>query len=103
MFNVGGGYYYPSREELLLDDKWYRPDNGLILVNPLYPKDIPHTLAHEWRHHWQRFHGIPYDGIPFTGDNYRDYYMRSQSEGDALRFALRYAPIDEGAADLIFS
>jgi hypothetical protein len=74
---------------------------GAILVNPEYCDGIERILAHEWRHHWQYFHGWKYDGKnllfgdDWTSDTAFNYFTNSKSEVDAMRFEEMYAGIHE--------
>lgn len=58
------------------------------------------TLAHEWRHHWQRWSGWRFDSQPPAWEwaewesSIALYYLRSRVEADALRFELARAPSD---------
>lgn len=97
-----GSYYPPFIGELMIEDKFYDCKNGLIIISTnkdLVLKDvtnldieIPHVLAHEYRHHWQQFNSKiiesecedKYDN-PWM--NQIDYYVNCQTEMDALIFS----------------
>lgn len=99
---IQGEYFFPSRSELYLGGRFYDRRHGVIVVSTIHPDYIPSIIAHEWRHHWQEFHGWHYDGIGWQHTNelsryernIRAYFTRSRCEADALRFELRRAPCE---------
>lgn len=97
--DCGGYYLSPWKGEELIGGRFYDRRFGIIVVSSLWPDGIETTLAHEWRHHWQECNGWRYDGIGWNSpndyeDSIRDYFTRSRSEADALRFELRKAKSD---------
>lgn len=96
---MGGFYHFPEPAEVLIGETHYDATKGLIVVSTEteHPASI---IAHEWRHHWQTFHGWTYDGIDWpeveTDDEYwpnvARYFAASKSELDALLFEHRKAP-----------
>ena len=50
-----GSYYFPRRQEILIQDSYFPLDRGLIAVSST-TNSVGNTLAHEFRHHWQEFH-----------------------------------------------
>jgi len=89
----GGNYTSPNEEYPF----------GLITINSsLDDIDIPATIAHEWRHHWQLFHGWTYDGYVWESgfeknyeENIFDYFTTSECEMDALRFEYKHGKIPD--------
>jgi YbbR domain-containing protein len=60
------------------------------------------TIAHEFRHHWQKWKGIKFDSAGWAnqkGKSYTEaiveYFLGSVTEMDALLFELKYAHCDE--------
>lgn len=95
------GYYLePGKYEVQIDGRHYDGCFGIIVAQTdLDPRNTVATLAHEWRHHWQRHNGLEFDHKPFSVDlpweqAIRDYFRQSKSELDALRFEVEYAPSD---------
>jgi hypothetical protein len=95
----GGLYYSPqSGGYLNYDGIDHDMIHGLIVIGDT--ADEAGTIAHEWRHHWQHFNGIPYDGVTFNFNNdYQSevirYFSSSKAELDALRCEYKYATIHE--------
>lgn len=99
-----GGYFrFPEKKEVLIEDKYYPADRGLIVINSTYPEnEIQAGLAHEWRHLWQYYQwGEPELGPQWDSKSplsYReqivDYFISNPSEYDALLFELKKAPSD---------
>lgn len=92
---VGGFYVSPRRDELEVGGRFYDLAGGLIVAR------CDSTVAHEWRHHWQWFHGWTYDGIgwppkPYRSywDGIRRYFRESRSEMDALLYEVERVPVD---------
>lgn len=92
---VGGYYQHPFRGEILVGDVHVPADRGVIV---LCASRTPDTIAHEWRHHWQRFCGWPpvrWRWAMMPGESYREAivrYFRAPHELDALLFATGHAP-----------
>lgn len=97
----GGCYYSPFKGEECIDGLFYPRDNGIILVSTLWPDNIHSTLAHEWRHHWQRFNKgrlpkWPWN-TPSTSEEYIQaikHYFTAWHEWDALHFQHKHAPAE---------
>ena len=94
--DCAGKYYHPENHELYdVDGKPYHMRYGVIVVDPDTPL-IHTTIAHEWRHHWQYYHGIEFE-ISSIVDNesYNEsllqYVTGSKTELDAIRFEYKYA------------
>jgi len=94
----GARYYPPMRYDLEFNDKVFPLDHGLIQVNTIYNPCTASSLAHEWRHHWQAYHGWKLPGHPIQASiSYDDRIKRHfkwPEEKDALRFELRHTPDD---------
>jgi len=89
---AGGKYYPPDKNHELYDPdgKPYHMRYGVIVINPEY-EPFQSTIAHEWRHHWQHYHGIEFKISPRVDDeNYNEtllnYFTGSKTEWDAVRF-----------------
>ena len=91
---VGGYYIEPQSREVAVGEFLVDAQFGVIAVSSNKEDDfIASTIAHEWRHHWQRHNGIKFDHIKWTGDksipwedSIRKYFLSSRSEMDALLF-----------------
>lgn len=101
----GGCYYQPWSGQVEIGGRFYDMRTGIIVISEGdSPERIPEIIAHEWRHHWQRFNSRRYYDYPtncdvsFTWENYRaatvEYYTSSVCEMDALLYSLRKAPND---------
>lgn len=96
---VGGYYCRPDPTREVYDDDGIPHDcrNGLIVISTEFEGDVA-TLAHEWRHHYQFYHGIELNSIGWINDDrsYKEkiieYFLSSTSEMDAFRFQLSLAP-----------
>ena len=97
---VGGCYIAPSEELQLYDGVLVEPSRGTILVcdqgDEMPPEGI---IAHEFRHHWQKWSGMRFDGTGWEmkkGKSYIEliveYFLGSITEMDALLFVVKYAP-----------
>lgn len=102
-YDYGGIYFHPMDEEIYVEGVYYDCKKGIIIVNTLEREDreVSATLAHEWRHHWQKVNGWKYDGIGWYSDEYSDYkadvieyYTKSISEFDALLFEKKKTKAD---------
>ena len=101
--DVAGCYIGPSENPQLYGDYLVRPSRGTILAAD-YGEAMPlaGTIAHEFRHHWQKWKGIKFDGMGWAnqkGKSYTEaiveYFLGSVTEMDALLFELKYAHCDE--------
>ena len=110
MDNAGGMYMNPKNNEVYDEDgKPHEMKFGVIVINPEYPENFAAHLAHEWRHHWQVYHGWKYDGIgadvldelEYDDAVYR-YFTESYCEMDALRFQKKYSNIHDSWEELLF-
>ena len=98
----GGFFHFPEKEEVLIDDKYYPADRGLIVINYTYFDRIEAALAHEWRHLWQYYQrGKPkfvsqWNLKPpsFYREQIINFYISDPAEYDALLFELKKAPSD---------
>lgn len=106
---ASGKYYTPRRSELFdLDGKPHDMRYGVIVINPKYNK-TESTIAHEWRHHWQHFHGIKFEisdlktfgKIKFS-QSLINYFRTSKTEKDALRFQYQHAGIHDGWEQILY-
>lgn len=90
-----GQYMDPQPYEIYdMDGHPHDMNFGVIIINLNYTEEFESTLAHEWRHHWQLFHGFEYDGIDKYKNNDYDkyiinYFTKSKAEMDALRFEVK--------------
>ncbi len=111
--NVGGWYRPPDRSQIYVDGHYYDSCFGIIVVNATQPEEFAGTIAHEWRHHWQAYHGWKFDGmsgaslidlINSAGYNkaIRKYFAESKSEMDALRFQYKYGGIYKAWEELLY-
>ena len=96
-YTSDGMYLFPENVEIMIGEKFYPLDRGLIVISP-NAEDF--HLAHEYRHHWQWMNGWEFDG---PGEwqqrkTYKksiiDYFMGSRSEMDAHLFSLPYIKKD---------
>lgn len=95
----GGFYCQPGKYELRVEDQFYDGAFGVIVVAADAKCDGRSTLAHEWRHHWQRHNGIAFDSALWDSRKHyetaiRQYFRNSKCEIDALRFETAVAPSD---------
>jgi len=94
--NDASGYYYqPGDYELCIDGRFYDGIFGIMVISD--GDLIASTIAHEWRHHWQRHNDFEFDHVPLRPDlpyeeNIAHYFSSSKSEMDALLFERRNAP-----------
>lgn len=109
--DAGGRYYRPQKGWMFDGDM--RPHSmkyGVIVVSPLCSDNVEATIAHEWRHHWQYFHGVKFDATPvniFQTMAYEKalvkYFKSSRMEMDALRFQYKHSTIHEAWEELLFN
>jgi len=98
----GGYFLFPKKEEVLIDDKYYPADRGLIIISEINSEKIEATIAHEWRHLWQYYQwGKPEMKSQWNEESSRsyrksviDFFTSDPSEYDALLFELKKAPDD---------
>ena len=93
--NIGGYYLEPEHREHFIGNRFVDGRFGVIVVS-VFDQPFEATLSHEWRHHWQVCHGWEYDGINWNSPadydaGIREYFRRSRSELDALRFQVRHS------------
>lgn len=91
-----GAYY--QHQDYAWDDMDLR-SKPLIIID-ICITDAASTIAHEMRHHWQYHNGIEFDNVAWNRDiNYYDalieYYTKSYTEFDALRFERKFAPDED--------
>ncbi|GAH39444.1 unnamed protein product [marine sediment metagenome] len=98
-----GGYFrLPEKKEVVIDDKFYPADRGLIVISENYSSHVESSIAHEWRHLWQYYKRGKPKWIatwnlksPFSYKNQIViFFMSDPSEYDALLFQLKKAPDD---------
>lgn len=94
-----GKYYSPdTKNEIFdLDGKGYWMRYGVLVINPEIPM-VDSIIAHEWRHHWQYYHGIEFEISPSVDhENYYEslvkYFTNSKTEKDAVRFECKYTGV----------
>ena len=101
LLDHAGIYIAPTYSVEHICDSELFNDAGIIQISTaknMEPLLIESTIAHELRHHWQHSRGWQYDGIGWpvmrsgVELDYQDaviqYFTRSRSEMDALRFEL---------------
>jgi len=100
-FQFGGLYVPPWNKSQIIEGIEVSPSNGTIIVG-IWGDDLPVSLilAHEWRHHWQKWNGWKYDGIGwnFSADykeSVKKYFTKSRCEMDALRYETQRAACDQ--------
>ena len=106
--DASGRYYPPKNREMYdFNGKPYHMRYGVIVINPEYD-NIDSTIAHEWRHHWQHFHGIKFEISSLTmfkeleyNESLLKYFTESKTELDALRFEYKYAGIHDGWEEIL--
>jgi len=96
-----GACHWPRQnDEVMVGNRFYDlTDRGLIVINQKYSDDggwVLNSIAHEWRHACQKFHGhILHSIFPREGD-YKEntiwYFKSHWWEMDALLFSLKVAP-----------
>ncbi len=96
-----GCLYFPEKKEILLSDKYYPLDKGLILIKEASPGDeIEAAIAHEWRHVWQYYQGdklnIEWENKPSLSHQEQiiDFFISNPAEYDAFLFELKKSPCD---------
>jgi hypothetical protein len=95
--NFSGLYYPPHKSDELIGDGYHDRSNGIIFISTNFWWETAQNIAHEWRHHWQVFHGwnITPSFYWNSPSNYDAaivaYFTKSTSEADALRFQTRHA------------
>ena len=100
--SYGGFLHFPDKKEVLIGDKYYPADRGLIVISETYPEEIESSIAHEWRHLWQCYqYGIPISVAnwnlksPLTfKEQIIKFFTTDSKEYDALLFTLKKAPND---------
>lgn len=98
----GGFFRFPRKEEVLIGDKYYPGDRGLIIICEANSDKIEASLAHEWRHLWQYYqYGEPKIVAQWNFKSrlsYKEqiikYFTSDLREYDALLFELEKAPDD---------
>lgn len=98
----GGFFHFPEKEDILIDDKFYPADRGLIAISERYPEQIESSIAHEWRHLWQYYqHGKPWEVAEWNLKSPLSYkkqivkfFTSDPFEYDALLYQLKKAPDD---------
>jgi hypothetical protein len=98
--SFGGLYVPPWHEVQIVEGIEIPPSNGTIMIGE-WGDEMPPAgiLAHEWRHHWQQWNGWKYDGIGWNSPaDYttaiREYFTKSRSEMDALKYETMRASCD---------
>ena len=98
-----GGYFCPpEKKEVLLADKYYPLDRGLIVISEIHSEHIESSIAHEWRHLWQRYqYGRRTSVAKWNLKSPLSYkkqiikfFSTDLLEYDALLFQLKKAPDD---------
>ena len=87
----------------MFGDAYIPFDRGVIFVSAEEPENIESILAHEWRHHWQLYHGNLPNKFSFNMSRFddwetydvaiRDYFRSQPHEMDALMFQRRVAKL----------
>lgn len=109
---AGGMYHHPEKNEICIDGKYYDLKYGLIEVSVQFKSlSTESTLAHEWRHHWQAYHGWVNDyrflwPSTFEEDDYDDlilkYFTLNNHEMDALRFQNKYSSVYDNWVEILY-
>ena len=101
--SVGGYYAQPWPWPQFVEGIEVPPSRGTILIG--IEREIltlEAVMAHEFRHHWQRWNGWRYDGAPWHPPvdpaqktaAMRRFFLASRSELDALAHEVRHARDD---------
>ena len=94
--NVSGLYYRPEHGVTLSNG--VDRSNGIIVVDPQRRSRLESVIAHEWRHHYQHFHG-PYEKGPswdYLSSIYTyeeaviKYFTLSCVEMDSFTFSMKH-------------
>ncbi len=94
--DASGLYYRPERGVFLSNG--IDRSNGVIVVDPDKHIIVDAVIAHEWRHHYQHFHG-PYKKGPSWYDlsdkySYKEaiikYFVQSPTEMDSFIFQIKH-------------
>jgi len=96
--NCGGRYWHRTQYDCVTPFDFNLREGAVIELAQL---KSPGTIAHEYRHHWQKYNAR-LDGTKWqTPDSWDDYwnavvayFNTSWSEFDALRFQVKHAPDD---------
>jgi hypothetical protein len=96
----GGFYVEPNYYPFIYQGKEFQADKGILFV--VADDTYRSTMAHEWRHHWQKLNGwnLDYDEFDydFTGQykSYKSeivrYFTENKHEMDALLFEVKHTP-----------
>jgi hypothetical protein len=97
-----GCYYSPQPNVYYdIDGKDHDISKGLIVVSTKYfhlKKHVESTLAHEWRHHWQKMNGWELYAPEMSERNWENYdlvttnyHQNSRCETDAYLFETKFA------------
>ena len=98
----GGFFHFPRKIEVLIDDKYYPADRGLIVISEIHSEHIEASIAHEWRHLWQYYqrgeHILKSQWNLESPLSYKEqiigFFLSDPFEYDALLFQLKKAPDD---------
>lgn len=96
-YDYSGCYYSPEYAEVILDDRCFSTENGLIVLKS---DTSPSTVAHEFRHHLQHINGVDFGIVDWDFNKpYKDaiieYYTESPTEMDALLYECKHYPDDD--------
>jgi hypothetical protein len=95
--SAGGYFLHPRKSEVWIGNRVYDLTKGMIIVTEIWDdKDIPNTIAHEWRHFLQYHKFGPIKGTQFN--NKVPYptaiksFFQNPFERDALLYSHKVAP-----------
>jgi predicted SprT family Zn-dependent metalloprotease len=91
------GLYYSPKHNVYLSNGISR-DTGIIVVDPSKEPTVGSVIAHEWRHHYQHFHGPHTQGYDWNDlianysyhDSIIKYFISSPVEMDAYSFEVKH-------------
>ena len=116
MSGGSGAYCQPRSQPIRVDGKEIVPGPGGIILIGIKHASLPEpiefaaTIAHEWRHGWQKQSGFEFDQdvellrsqLPYE-ESLKRYFRGSKTETDALWFQWikTHSPLSEYWVDLV--
>lgn len=95
--DLGGWYHTPEPGHIVVhEDREYDASKGIIIICGGAIGYEEAVLAHEWRHHWQAYHGLlpEWDWPWIDKGNWlesRLHYYQAWHELDAFMFEMKFA------------